>query len=192
MRFPRLLANCGLAVALFAPVALRAQGQTLPDAHFAYINSQEVLKEAPGAAEAQQKFNDETAAMKKEVQQMQTTLDSMQQAYQKQEVMLSPQAKEKRQQEIITKRQEFQQRYEELNKKANQRQQELLQPILDQVTTVIEKIRDEKGYTMVFDVSSPGVLAADPSLDITQVVINRLKQKGPPDTTATTSANTNN
>ena len=65
---------------------------------------------------------------------------------------------------------------------AGQRQQELVQPVMDKINQVIEQIRAEGAYTLIFDVSAGGVVAADPGLDLTQEVIRRLKAAAPPAT----------
>ncbi|MFW6090209.1 MAG: OmpH family outer membrane protein, partial [Gemmatimonadota bacterium] len=69
-----------------------------------------------------------------------------------------------------------------------ERQQELLQPILERVSGVIEEVRNEREYAMVFDISTEGVVAADPSLDITEIVKARLGTAATADTADTTSA----
>lgn len=175
-----------MAVALVAP--LRAQGtpsgqggaSSLPPqgTRFVYINSQELLQATPGATQAQQTWNQELQNYRNQVQQLAAQVDSMEQAFQAQESMLSDAAKQRKQQEIQQKRQSLQQRTQQLEQQAAQRQQELLQPILNKVRGVIEKIREEHGYTMVFDAAGSGLLAADPSLDITDLVIQRLKAQG--------------
>lgn len=159
---------------------LRAQ-QVPTGGGFVYLNSQEVLTQAPGSNEAQRTFERELAEMQSELQTRASVLDSLVRDYQRQEVLLSPQAREEKQAEIRTKQQELQSRRAELDSRARQRQQELLKPILDRVSAVIEEMRRENGWPMVFDVSAEGVVAADPSLDITARVIDRLRQ-GAPDT----------
>ena len=175
--------NLLLAVllSLATPAALAAQqsGQAdpPPDAEFVYIDSQELLEKAPGASEAQQTFQQEMSQYRSEVDQLRSELDSLRQAYQQQEGMLSQSAREERQQEIVEKQRQLQQRLQELERQATQRRQELLAPILDEVRSVIREIRDENGYTMVFDASASGLLAADPRLDITGLVVQRLQER---------------
>lgn len=147
------------------------------DTDFVYIDSQAILQEAPGASEAQQTWSRELSQYRSEVQQLATQLDSMQTALEQQQDMLNDAAVERRRQEIAEKRSELQQRAQALEQRAAQRQQELLGPILDQVRAVINEIREERGYTMVFDASAAGVLAADPRLDITDLVIERLQEQ---------------
>lgn len=150
--------------------------QLPPDGtQFVYINSQQILENAPGASEAQQTWQEELTRYQQELQGLAAELDSLQEAYQQQESMLSDQAREERQQEIVDKQNQLQQRRAELDQQATQRQQELLNPILQEVQGVIEQVRQERGYTMVFDASTAGLLAADPNLDITGLVLQRMQ-----------------
>lgn len=176
-----------LVLAVYAAAPLAAQsnpaGTASPSAppqgtQFVYINSQELLQSTPGADKAQQTWNQELEKYRGEVKSLAAQVDSLEQAYQRQETMLSDAAKQRKQQEIQQKRQQLQQRTQQLEQQASQRQQELLKPILDKVRGVIEEIRKEHGYTMVFDAAGSGLLAADPKLDITDVVIQRLKAQG--------------
>lgn len=150
--------------------------QVPPDGtQFVYINSQRIIENAPGASEAQQTWQQELSQYQQELQAMAADLDSLQQAYQQQEGMLSEQARQQRQEEIVELQRQLQQRRAELDQQATQRQQELLSPILQQVQGVIEEVREERGYVMVFDAATPGLLAADPSLDITGLVLQRMR-----------------
>lgn len=155
-----------------------AAGATPPEnTDFVFIDSQQILEEAPGATEAQQTWSRELQQYRGEVQQLAAQVDSMQSSLEQQRDMLNQAAVERRREEIAQKRQELQRRAQELEQRAAQRQQELLGPILDQVRSVIEEIRAEQGYKMVFDASAAGVLAADPSLDVTDLVIRRLQER---------------
>ncbi|MDH3298787.1 MAG: OmpH family outer membrane protein, partial [Gemmatimonadota bacterium] len=100
--------------------------------------------------------------------------DSLLRDYQRQEALLSPQAKEQKQSEIRGLQSRLETRRQEMETRAGQRQQELLRPILERVSGIIETIRSERNYAMVFDISTEGVVAADPSLDITGLVKSRL------------------
>ena len=66
----------------------------------------------------------------------------------------------------------------------SQRQAELVQPVMDLINQVIDAIRSEGDYALIFDVSAGSIIAADPSLDLTEEVIRRLRAQdlpsGPP------------
>jgi outer membrane protein len=163
------LAATALMLALGLPRAASAQ------AKIGYINSQSILAEAPGAKEAQTKFDADMATYRTEVQQMQTELEALVKQYETQQAMLSPSAKQQRETDIRTKQTAYQERLAAIDQRAGQRQQELVQPVMDKINQVIELIRAEGGYSLIFDVSAGGVVAADPGLDLTPEVIRRLK-----------------
>ncbi len=145
-----------------------------PGTQMVFVNTQAILPQVPGAREAQETWQEELQGYNAEVQRLRVEVDSLLAAYRQQEAMLSAQAREQRQQEIIDRQQQLQQRATELEQTANQRQQELLAPILDRVGQVIEAVRQERNYTIVFDISGSGVVAADPSLDVTALVLEKI------------------
>jgi outer membrane protein len=145
----------------------------------AYINSNEIISQAPGAAEAQATYEREMAGWNAQVEAMGDSLQEMVTQYQQQQVMLSPEARTQRQQEINQKRMDFQQRTAELEQVAQRRQQELLQPIYDSVRSVLETVREEEQYTMIFDVAAGALIAADTTLNITTQVLQRLLAQSP-------------
>ena len=157
---------------VFALVAGATEAQTLK---IGYINSQEILLNAPGAKEAQDTFEKDMKGYTDEAQQLQDELQRMQQQLQQQELTLSPEAKRNRQQQIQQKATDAQTRMQELDQLAAQRRAELIQPVMDKVNAVIEKMREEGSYALILDVAAGSIIAADPSLDLTQEVIRRLK-----------------
>jgi outer membrane protein len=116
-------------------------------------------------------------SFQQQVQRMGDSLRTLIEAYEKEQISLSPAAKETRQQAIRKKEEEFQTRTNQLEQQAQQRRMELVQPIMDKINKIIEDIRNEDGYTMIFDAGSSAgvVVAADKNLDITDRVLQRLR-----------------
>ena len=162
-------------LAAVAAVLVCAADGAAQQGQIVYINSQQIVAAAPGAREAQATLESEMGAMRGEVQRMEATLDSMMTVYDQRQVMLSPDAKRQMQDEIRTRQREFQQRAMQMDQQASQRQAELLQPIMARVQEVIDGLRTERGYALVLDAAEGGIVSADPSLDITQEVLNRLR-----------------
>ena len=77
----------------------------------------------------------------------------------------------------MQQQQDIEQKTQELQTRMQGRERELIEPIQARVQAVIEGIRAEGNYAMIFDVSAMGgaVVAADRSLDLTQTVIDRLQ-----------------
>lgn len=166
--------------ALLGMAALAATVTALPAAAQAplkvgYIDSQYILSETPGAQEAAEQFETELNAMRAELQPAADSLDQMIQAYEAQQLTLSPEAKQRREQAIIARRESIQQRLSQLETQAGQRRGELVQPIMDRISRVIEEIRVEGGYHIIFDSSAGSIIAADESLDLSEEVLRRLR-----------------
>jgi outer membrane protein len=166
-----------LGVLIFGAVAADAQGVKI-----GYIKSQTILANAPGRAAAESQFEREMATYRGQVQRMGDSLNALIAAYNKDEVSLSPQAKETRQKDIRTKEEEYQRRTQELQQQVRQREAELVRPIMEQINKVIDELRAEEGYTMIFDAENQAgvVVAADKNLDLTEKVLARLRAAGPP------------
>ncbi len=152
-----------------------AQAQT----KIGYVNSQEILASAPGAKEAEAQYQKDMQGYQDQAQKLQDELQNMQKALQQQQLTLSPEAKKNREQQLRQKQQEYQQKMQDLQQQASQRQKELMQPIMDKVTGVIEQVRKEGHYDLILDRAAGSILSADSTLDLTQEVISRLKTAAP-------------
>ncbi|HUE77466.1 MAG TPA: OmpH family outer membrane protein [Longimicrobiales bacterium] len=140
-----------------------------------FINSQRVMAEAPSVQQAR-------AAMQQEMERLEAQITPLQQEYQRmaedfqaQQGTMNGDVRRQRQQALMEKQQEIQQRAVQLEEEAQGKQQELLQPALEGINTVIDQLREERGYAFVFDVAAGGLVAADPALDITDEVLRRLR-----------------
>jgi outer membrane protein len=162
--------------------ALPARGQAEPGAvtmpppgtAMVFVNTGAILPIAPGADQAQAKFQTELQVYENELAELSTELDSLLAVYRRQESLMDPSAREAKRQEILQKQQAAQARQLQLEQQSEVRRTELLQPILENVRSVIEDLRAEQSYSIVFDIAESGVIAADPALDITGAVLERL------------------
>src|SRR6266566_4098946 len=89
-----------------------------------------------------------------------------------------PAARQTKQKDLQAMQQRMEQRTNELQDRARQREQELLQPIQARVSSVIQGIRAEMNYALILDADAAGglIAAADPALNITARVLQRLSQ----------------
>jgi outer membrane protein len=161
-----------MLVALFAG-ASSAEAQTV---RLGYINSQRIMAEAPGTAEAQRAFEQDMERYRTELERLETDLEALQENFERQQGMLSASVRQERQQEINQRFMSYQARRAELEETAQVRQEELVGPIMRRISEVIDVIRAEGSYGMIFDVAGgPVIVAADPALDLTNQVIQRLR-----------------
>lgn len=160
-----------LVAAVAVPAAASAQGR------IAYIDSRILLSQAPGRAEAETALQKELAGFDAQVKRMGDSLNTMIASYTKAEVTLSPTAKETRQKAIRDREASYQQRADALREQAQQRQSELLGPIMERVNKAIADERAAGGFAFIFDVGSQGnaIVAADTTLNVTERVLTRLR-----------------
>ena len=176
-----------VAVVVAAVAAVPAGAQAMK---VGFVNTQVLFDSAPGRAEASATFEREAQGLQAQMQRMRDSLNAMIADYRKAEATLSATDREARQRAIQTKQAEFEQRAQQMEEQAGQRRETLMTPLLEQVRTAIEAVRAEGGYAFIMsnDPGSSAVVAYDRNLDITNMVIARLKQMGPPKAAAATPA----
>jgi outer membrane protein len=172
--FSTVIAVAGLMI-VAAPLAAQAQGPT----RVGYIDTRRVIQEAPGAMEARTTLERELQGFQQQMQAMEDTLSTMMADYQQRQLVMSAEAKTRLEQQITQKRQSFQERAEAMQQQAGRRQQELMEPIMNRIEEIIGQVRQAEGFAIVFDVASEAIVSADPSLDLTARVIERLRAAGP-------------
>ncbi len=92
-----LIPMAALLVAL-APAQVAEAQSTLK---IGYIDSQQIVQEAPGAQEARQALEEEITQMESQAQQMSRELQNAISAYEQQQITLSDEARQAREQELI-------------------------------------------------------------------------------------------
>jgi outer membrane protein len=170
-------ALCALALmAGHAPAEAQARGAAQAQAtRFAFINSQRILAQAPGAAEAEQTFEREMTRYRQEIEQLRLQIERAGEEFERQQASMRPADRTARQEQLQQQFQSYQQRVTELERTAQRRQAELVEPIMKRISDTIEEMRRESGYSMIFDSSTGVLITADPALDLTDRVLQRLR-----------------
>ena len=151
-------------------------------AKIGYINSAQLLAQAPGRAEAEAQFDREVGVYRQQIQRMDDSLRTLMAAFDRDAPKLDSATRETRRTSIGQKEVEYQQRARGLDSTMQARQAQLVKPIMERVQTVIEAIRAEDNYALILDVGAQVsvVVAADKRLDLTDRVLARLKSQGIP------------
>lgn len=145
----------------------------------AYINSQRLIEEAPGAREAQTTFQREMDKYRAELALLEDSIKNMYNDYQQKSVLLSPDAKKKQEDAIRAKETTFQTRSQQVEQTAQKRQSDLVQPIMDKINKVLGDIRKEHNISIILDVASRSIVQADTTLDLTNEALRRLRAQAP-------------
>lgn len=184
-----LIRAASLALIVGAATAGSASAQAAPK--FGFINSAAILSEAPGRAEAENQFKTEMAAYQAQLQRMSDSLQTMAATFDKEAPKLDSVTRVTRAKTIQDKEADMQNRAKNMDQQMQNRQAELIRPLMENLQKIIEQVRTEDNYSIIFDVASQGgvIVAADKNLDITQKVLARVKAGGKP-TAATPAGST--
>ncbi|MBA3579943.1 MAG: OmpH family outer membrane protein [Gemmatimonadaceae bacterium] len=169
-----------VAVLLIAASVTPADAQA--PVKLGYINAQQILATAPGREAAERQFESEVGSFRGQIQAMDDSLRILGEAFQREQAGMTAAARQTRTQALQAKEESYQERAARLNQQMQQRQAQLVRPIMDQLNRVLDEIRRADGYAFIFDVSSNGqtIVAADTTLNLTDRVVARLAALGPP------------
>lgn len=163
-----------MALAALTMTAGAASAQTA-GAKIGFVNSQKIIAEAPGAAEVRTTIEREMNKHRADLALADDSLKNMIQAYEKKSLVLSADARKKEEDAIRARQQALQTRAQTLEDQMAKRQSDLAKPIMDRINAVLQDVRKEGGYAVILDAANGGIVAADPSLDLTETVLTRLK-----------------
>ena len=177
MKLNRRATKLALVITAAAATPAFAQGGAQATPKIAYVDSKVILSRAPGRQAAEDTFNKEMEASRAQVEKMGDSLKTLIADYQKVQATLAANVREQRESAIRKRQEDYQNRAGSLDQQMQQRQVELVKPIMDQIRKVLDDIRQEDGYAFILDAGSEAgvIVAADRNLDITEKVIARLK-----------------
>ncbi|MDZ4388222.1 MAG: OmpH family outer membrane protein [Gemmatimonadales bacterium] len=177
----RTRSSLSLAMGIAAVLAMPVSTATAQGGGAAFVNIRAVLAQAPGYAQAESTWVREVEGYRVEIGKMQDSLNTAVAKFEESSVMLSASNRATERKKLEDLEAGLRAREQELQAQAGQRRQELLDPVEERVVSIVEGVRAEGNYSMIFDVSSQAssIVAADKSRDITARVIERLKASGP-------------
>jgi len=135
------------------------------------------LQEYKGRKELEDKFNKILKEWEAEAKTKKQEIENLVSEFENQSLMLSDEAKERKRQEIAQKQQEYEQFVQDVwgaNGRAVQKNQEIMKPFTEKVMSIVNRIGEEEGYTILFDVATQGIVYTKEGLDLTDRVIEEL------------------
>lgn len=145
---------------------------------YAVVDMQKVILSVPEGKTARANLEKEIKKKEKELKKEKGELDKLNKAWKEQAPLLSESAR-------LKKQQEFQQKFISLRNKEMSFQNEIkqkelraTQSIAVKVTKLVDKIAKAKGYEMVFESSSSGLIYLKNPVDITSDVVKAYGKGG--------------
>ena len=152
----------------------------------AVIDFEKAIVESVEGKKSSDKFNATLQAKQADGEKRQKELEDAQRKLQTQERTLSETAKANLQKDIDRRTTEMQRFNEDTQKEMQSLRDELLRPIAEKASALLNQLAAEKGYTLVVDVSNPqnNVVWFNPQNEITAELTRRIDASAP----ATSSA----
>lgn len=168
-----LMAVLLLVVAVAGPAAAR-------EAKVGIIISDRILTEYPEAQDAQKILEEEIAEWQRQAQEMEEELQTLDQELAEGSMFYSEEKKAEVQTKFQRKMLEYREFQANIERRAMQRNQELFAPINQRIQEVIDEIAAQDGYDIILDAVGTAIAYADPSLDITDLVLEELNKTQSP------------
>ncbi len=141
----------------------------------AYISSEKLIQQAPGALEARTTIQREVDKYKAELALLDDSINNMIADYTQKQITLSPDAKKKQETAIQTRRLALEARSQQYDQNIQKRQQDLLEPVMDRINKALNEYRKDNGISIVFDAAGRSIISADSTLDVTDAILTKLK-----------------
>ena len=167
----------GFIVVLVALLAFGGSAMAQKNIKLGHINSNELMEIMPGRDTAMAQLQKDVEDAQKEMEALRNEYQTKVNEYMAKRDQLSElirKTKESDLQAMGARIEEFQTNAQKL---LEQRQEELLKPIVDRAKAAIEEVGKENGYTYIFDAGVGAVLYSQDSDDIMPLVKKKLGLK---------------
>lgn len=164
-------------VALVAMFALCGNAMAQKTIKLGHINSNELMQIMPGRDSAQTAMQAEVAELENTLKAMQSELEQRYNEFQEKQSQWSDLIKQTKQHELQDMGSRIEEFQQNAQRQLQERQEQLLKPIVDRAKKAIEDVAKEGGYTYIFDSGMGTLLYQQDSDDILPMVKKKLGLK---------------
>lgn len=136
------------------------------------VDMQKALQTVDAGKKAKSQLEKEVESKKKEFDTEKAAINKMGEEFKKQSLVMSDEARAKKQGEIQERIMKLQEKGAKTEQELHMREQELTQPILVKLRTVITDLAKKKGYRMILEKNENTVLFSQDNDDLTSEVIS--------------------
>ena len=146
------------------------------DLKIGVVDIQTVMEESVPGEAALKELKNSFDEMKAELDKHKDNVMKLRQEIQKQSLVLSQEAQIDKETEFRQKAREFEGLQQSYQKKMQVKEKNLTKPILEELKKVIDAYGKKYSYTLILDKKNSGAVYHDPSVDITNNVIEELNK----------------
>lgn len=164
----RLINNILFGFAALGVAAVPVQADT----KVGFVNTVQLMEEAPQAKDAQNKIEKEFAPREKELMALQKAIRKLEDRLSRDGAVMSEKENNKLEREILSKRRELKRSQDEFRDDLNIRKNEVLSKLQRQMYDATVSLAKEKKYDVIL---GQGVVYSSKNVDITDMVLDKLK-----------------
>jgi outer membrane protein len=163
-----------LGALLLAALTTGAQADEL---RIVFVNSEVILQQYKAVESVVETFNRDVQGWNEEALRQKNALEEMQREFESQSLMLSEERRHEKELDYQRRLGEYEKFVQSIwgpDGLVEQRNEELLRPIINKVQALLAKLAVEEEYDFILDAADNNILYADPEFDITADVIGML------------------
>lgn len=160
-----------MAAVLLAGVSVSAQNKV------GYVDVQKFIETTSAGKKAKSILDEEYSKRKKDLDKKRADLENMAKDLDKKRSVLSEEVFSKKQMELQEEGMKFQKNLGDQNNEMQKKQKDLLDPIIEKMRTVLEKVAKEKGFSIVLEKTGQSFLYASADSDLTTEVVQAFEKE---------------
>ncbi|HPU93835.1 MAG TPA: OmpH family outer membrane protein [Candidatus Saccharicenans sp.] len=171
--YPVLKVGCSLFLGLIFSALLAATATAQSAQKVAFIDSQKAFDRSAQGQKVIALLQDKENEIKASLKQRQEEINSLQDKFASQRLTLNEEALRQLKLEIDKKEAENKKYEQDSSIEFDQFKAKLIKKMRDEMLSIVDELVKERGYDLVFDLSSSGLIYFRPALDITEEVIKK-------------------
>ena len=141
-----------------------------------FFDRQTIVDRSEMGKEGGKKFKAEMEKVRVSLEDKRREVEALQDEANKKKLIWSEEVAKTKLQELFAKKQTLDRAVVQANRELERLEQELLQPLKEQMLAVVDRIGKEEGYTMIFEREVAGLFYAPTSLNLTDRIIRELNE----------------
>ncbi|HEY7602497.1 MAG TPA: OmpH family outer membrane protein [Methylomirabilota bacterium] len=142
-----------------------------------YVDVQRVIVRSVAGVAAREQLERDKVTMQKDVDNRKIEVDKLREEMEKKGLVLSSESRREKEETLQRKVRDLRRLAEDLEKELQRKEQQATQRILGELTGIIEKMGKERGFLLIVERRSGGVIYGDPEGDVTDEVIKLYDQE---------------
>jgi outer membrane protein len=149
----------------------------LSETKLGYVDVQRAVQSVSSGKKAKESMEAEFKKRKDSLDKKKSDIEKMGQDLEKKKSVLSEEVFGKKQMELQEEMMRFQKTVAENQMEIQKKEKDLLEPIFEKMKKIIEKVAQEKNFTMVIEKNAQNVLFAQKDTDLTDDVIKAFEKE---------------